>query len=272
MKDTPQIEGIPDPRKPHGAKSEDVDPDKFKKILKVGETDDTEKREKRNRPQREEEEAATSEAGEEQGVGAEAAPGFDELMGEDLNEGNMFDVGEGTSQTFETSGKGDDEDLSPMKMMSERKSSKIDKTKKSKKKEAQKDVKAKKEKVKTTTKAEGKKKIAPKKEAAKVEKKKEVDSEPSLDKSKHAEKKPKEEVKIPKEQIKPSITEYDREAIEAAKLAAKGKVEEKKLGVVAPSRGREEVSGVSSLKTAPKGADEDQQLGGEPDKRKEDKG
>ncbi len=57
MGDVPNIEGLPDPRKASEVSGNDsVDPEKFKKLLKVEDTDEAQKRNQRQKPKKQEEE------------------------------------------------------------------------------------------------------------------------------------------------------------------------------------------------------------------------
>ncbi len=60
MTDTPRIEGLNDPRKSSQLSSDDsVDPEKFKRVLKVEKSDESQKQEKRKKPKKQEEEEET---------------------------------------------------------------------------------------------------------------------------------------------------------------------------------------------------------------------
>ena len=62
MTDTPRIEGTPDPRKSSQLSSDDpVDSEKFKRILKVEDSDEAQKQHKRRKPKKTEEEEEETE-------------------------------------------------------------------------------------------------------------------------------------------------------------------------------------------------------------------
>src|SRR5882762_4908132 len=66
MGDIPNIEGLPDPRKASEISGNDsVDPEKFKKLLKVEESDESQKRHQRQKPKKQEEEEELDAAPEE---------------------------------------------------------------------------------------------------------------------------------------------------------------------------------------------------------------
>ena len=87
MSDVPRIEGTPDPRKSGSVKNDDeIDPEKFKKIMKVDESDESQKRNKRNRAEQNDEADEEDETSET----STPAPGFSDLMDETESRDSVF--------------------------------------------------------------------------------------------------------------------------------------------------------------------------------------
>ena len=118
MPDVPRIEGTPDPRRTANANSDDeIDPEKFKKIMKVDESDESQKRNKKNKAEEDEDVDEEDETNESKS----AAPGFSALMDDSETRDSLFN-----SQGAPQVGSSDDDaptgppGPSPFSMMSNR--------------------------------------------------------------------------------------------------------------------------------------------------------
>lgn len=100
MRDVPRIEGSPDPRRTSPKhRGDEIDPEKFKRVMKVEESDELQKRHKRHRAEEEDE----VEEEEEDQATKQAAPGFSALMDETERRDSLFDV-EGGPQEVRSTG------------------------------------------------------------------------------------------------------------------------------------------------------------------------
>lgn len=114
MRDVPRIEGTPDPRRTsQSGNDEEIDPEKFKKVMKVDESDESQKRNKRNRAEQEED----IEDEEESDETSAPAPGFSDLMDETENRDSVFQAGPGTQKSLADPDESGPAEQSPFKMM-----------------------------------------------------------------------------------------------------------------------------------------------------------
>lgn len=113
MTDTPRIQGAPDPRKSTDTGKTDVDPEKFKKVMKVEKSDETAQRDRRRQTKQQEDETETEEAG------SSPTPSGD-FKGM-LAEGKPSDAlspEEGTKASFTLSESPPDEETAPFSVFS----------------------------------------------------------------------------------------------------------------------------------------------------------
>ena len=99
MQNIPRMEGTPDPKRISGQnKEEEIDPEKFKKVMKIDETDDTQKRHKRQKA----EEDLESDEEDQADANQEVAPGFSLLMDESELRDSLYSP-KSSSQTVSSS-------------------------------------------------------------------------------------------------------------------------------------------------------------------------
>lgn len=104
MKDVPRIEGVPDPRKSGAVNKEsEVDADKFKRIMKVDESDEAKKHQKRQQAESEEEENAELEAKQDARV---PQTSFSAFLKDTPPKGSLFDVEGGKKAVLTSSDEG----------------------------------------------------------------------------------------------------------------------------------------------------------------------
>lgn len=101
MGDVPNIEGLPDPRKASEISGSDsVDPEKFKKLLKVEDTDESQKRNQRQKPKKQEEEEELDAAPEENPVTPQTS--FSSYLEEPKKSDTIFSKEGGAKQPIAT--------------------------------------------------------------------------------------------------------------------------------------------------------------------------
>ncbi len=124
MTDTPRIDGIPDPRKSAQLNSDDpIDAEKFKRMLKVEESDEAQKQHKRRKPKKQEEEEEFEKTEVDQNIPKDVA--FNSFFGESKEKENLFAVKGGTKVTQEASNL-DGLSLSPLELSAKDKKKKQD--------------------------------------------------------------------------------------------------------------------------------------------------